>query len=183
MAQNIEKFYSVAAGNDFTRDFLFRVTGLNLPGLAGDISMSEDELVYVKAANLPGRNIANVAVPYMGLNFNIPGAVSYSGSEGYQLTFYLDANSTLRNKLEQASQALFDVATSTGGYGTPQYSHYIELTQLKKDMEAINIYTLRGASLRAINDLQYNIAGGTGQTVDMTATFAYQFYELEALGA
>ena len=181
MAQNIERFYSVAAGNDFSRDFLFRVTGLNLPGPTGDLAMTEDELVYVKTASVPGRTISDVPVPYMGLNFHIPGAVTYNGAEGYQLTFYLDANSTLRNKLEQASTALFDVATSTGGYGTPLYSHYIELTQLDKKLDPINIYTLRGASIRAINDLQYNIAGGTGQTVEMTATFAYQFYELESV--
>lgn len=173
--QNISKFYSVAAGRDFSRDFLFRVTSINLAGIDGQIT--EDDLIYAKAANLPGRTISNVPVPYMGLNFNIPGAASYAGAEGYSLTFYLDSKSRLRNLFENASRAMFDDASSTGAYGTPNSTNYIELAQLDKELEIISKYKLIGASIRAINDIQYQISSGTGQTVEMTVTIAYHFYQ------
>lgn len=172
--QKISKFYSVAASRDFSRDFLFRVTSMNLAGIDGAIT--EEDLIYAKAASLPGRTISNVPVPYMGLNFNIPGAASYSGAEGYQLTFFLDSKSRLRNLFETASRAMFDDATSTGLYGTPNDTNFIELAQLDKDLEVISSYKLIGASIRNVGDIQYQISSGTGQTVEMQVTIAYHFY-------
>lgn len=172
--QKISKFYSVAAGRDFSRDFLFRVTSMNLAGIDGEIT--EEDLIYAKAATLPGRNITNVPVPYMGLNFNIPGAATYSGSEGYSLTFYVDSKSRLRTLFEKASRAMFDDSTSTGLYGTPDNTNFIELAQLDKDLSVITTYKLIGASIRSIGDIQYQISSGTGQTVEMNVTIAYHFY-------
>ena len=48
--QKISKFYNIAASRDFSRDFLFRVTALNLAGIEDEIG--EEELIYAKAANL-----------------------------------------------------------------------------------------------------------------------------------
>jgi hypothetical protein len=172
--QKISKFYSVAASRDFSRDFLFRVKSLNLAGI--DNQITEEDLIYAKAANLPGRNITNVQVPYMGLNFNIPGNATYSGAEGYSLTFFADSQNRLRNLFEQASRNMFDDLTSTGAYGTPDDEYYIELAQLDKDLEILSTYKLIGASIRNIGDMTYNISGGTGQTVDIPVTIAYHFY-------
>jgi hypothetical protein len=172
--QKISKFYSVAASRDFSRDFLFRVTSMNLAGIDGEIT--EEDLIYAKAASLPGRTISNVQVPYMGLNFNVPGAASYSGAEGYQLTFFVDSKSRLRNLFEKASRAMFDDATSTGLYGTPNDTNFIELAQLDKDLSIVSTYKLIGASIRNVGDIQYQISSGTGQTVEMPVTIAYHFY-------
>jgi hypothetical protein len=173
--QTIQSFYRTAADRDFSRDFLFRVQSMNLPG-AG--SMPESELVYAKAANLPGRAITNVPVPYMGLNFNVPGNATYPGSEGYSLTFYLDAASRIRTYFETASRGLFDDSTSIGGYGTPDDDYFITLVQLNKSLDPIEngTFKLIGASVRNINDIAYSIASGTGQTVEVTATIAYHYY-------
>lgn len=172
--QKISKFYSVAASRDFSRDFLFRVTALNLAGIEGQIT--EEDLIYAKAASLPGRSISNVPVPYMGLNFNIPGNASYTGAEGYSLTFFVDSKSRLRNIFERASRTSFDDATSTGQYGTPGDNFFIELAQLDKDLSVISTYKLIGASIRNVGDIAYNMSGGTGQTVEMNVTIAYHFY-------
>lgn len=179
--QSIQKFYSKAAGAagaDFSRDFLFRVTQMQLQGIP---FMSDDDLVYVKTASLPGRNITNVAVPYMGLNINVPGAVTYPGSDSYALQFYLDANSVIRSKFEQASRALFNEngpdGVSGGQYGTPDGDNFIQLEQLDKNLNSISVFKLVGASLRNIDSIAYNIADGTGATVELNATFAYHYYE------
>ena len=171
--QNIQNFYKTAADRDFSRDFLFRVTELNLAGVP---AMTEGQLIYVKTATLPGRNIGNVAVPYMGLNINVPGGVTYPGSEGYSMTFYLDAASDLRNYFEAASRSLFDDQSSTGGYGTPGEEYYITLAQLDKELNPISSYKLVGTSIRNVDSISYSIAAGTGQTVDITTTIAYHYY-------
>ena len=171
--QNIQNFYKVAAAKDFSRDFLFRVVELNIAGVP---AMTEDQLIYAKGGAIPGRQITNIAAPYMGLNLNVPGGVTYPGSEGYNLTFYLDSQSELRTFFEAASRNLFDDLTSTGAYGTPDGTNYIILSQLDKDLNPISTYKLIGASIRSIGNIAYNISGGTGSTVEVTATIAYHFY-------
>lgn len=174
--QNIQNFYRIAADKDFSRDFLFRVTQMQLQGVP---ALGEGDLIYVKTASLPGRNIGNVAVPYMGLQLNVPGAATYPGSDAYNLSFYLDAESSLRNYFEQASRSLFDDQTSTGEYGTPDDDFFIQLAQLDKDLEPVSEYKLVGASLRSVSDIGYSIAEGTGATVQIDATVSYHFYTKE----
>lgn len=173
--QDIRTFYRNAVQRDFSRDFLFRVEQIVIAGIP---AFSEDELVYATAASLPGRDIENVTAPYMGLDFNIPGRAKYPGSDAYQLTFNLDANSSLRTKLEQASRTLFDDATSTGSYGTPGTESYILLAQLDKQLNPISRYKLVGSSIRNISNVDYKIAEGVGSIVTFTGTFAYHFYEI-----
>ena len=175
--QNIQNFYRAAADRDFSRDFLFRVTQMQLQGVP---ALDEGDLIYVRAASLPGRNISNVTVPYMGLNLNVPGSVNYPGSEGYNISFYLDADSNLRNYFEQASRSLFDDQTSTGEYGTPDDDFFLQLAQLDKELEPVAEYKLVGASLRNVNSINYEIATGTGTTVNIDTTIAYHFYTKES---
>lgn len=173
--QSIQNFYRVAAARDFARDFLFRVTDLKLVGLP---AMTEDQLIYAKAATLPGRSIGNVQVPYMGLPLNVPGSVTYPNSEGYSLKFFLDENSSLRNYFEDASRTLFDDQTSTGAYSTPGDDSFIVLAQLDKQLETTSVYKLVGASIRNIDAIEYSMSAGTGQTVEVSATFAYHYYDI-----
>ncbi len=174
--QNIQNFYRIAADKDFSRDFLFRITQMQLQGVP---ALEEGDLVYAKTAQLPGRTIGNVAVPYMGLQLNVPGSVTYPGSDAYALSFFLDEQSSLRNYFETASRSLFDDQTSTGEYGTPDDDFFIQLAQLDKDLEPVAEYKLVGASLRNIADIGYNISEGTGQTVQIDATVSYHFYTKE----
>ena len=177
VSQNIQQFYKVATERDFSRDFLFRVTELQLAGQQP--GLKPEDLVYAKAAALPGRAIGNVAVPYMGLPFNVPGGVTYPGSDSYNLTFFLDADSTLRNYFETSSRNLFDerpAGGGTGSYKTPDSGSYILLSQLDKNLDPIMIYKLHGVSIRTINNIEYNMSAGVGATVDIGVTIAYHFY-------
>ena len=174
--QTIQNFYRAAADRDFSRDFLFRVTQMQLQGVP---ALGENDLVYVKTASLPGRNITNVPVPYMGLQLNIPGAATYPGSDAYALNFYLDADSELRNFFEGASRAVFDDLNSTGEYGTPDDDFFIQLAQLDKELEPVAQYKLVGASIRNIDNIAYNISDGTGDTVEVNSTVSYHYYTKE----
>jgi len=173
--QLITDFYRVAANREFARDYNFRVLNINTGGVA-DITFDNDDLVYVKTATLPERAITNVPVPYMGLNFNVPGNATYPGSDSYSLTFYADARSQIRQKFEQWSQAVFNDATSTGNYFSPKQTAVIDLVQLDNQMNKIAQYQLVGVSVRSVGPLTYNIAEGVGNTIEFVATLSFHYW-------
>ena len=178
MSQNITQFYKTAKNRDFSRDFLLRVTNMNVAGLP---AITEDDLVYIKTATLPGRTINNIEVPYMGLNFNVPGSVAYEGSDAYDLTFYMDdpgqTQSDLRSKFEIASRNLFDDLTSSGLYQVPGNESTLTLTLLNKNLgDTGKYFRLIGVSLRKIDPIEYKIADGKGETLEMKVSLAYHYY-------
>lgn len=173
--QLITDFYRVAANREFARDYNFRVLSINTGG-ASTVTFDQDDLVYVKTATLPEKAITNVPVPYMGLNFNLPGVVTYPNSEGYQLTFYADAKSQIRQKFEQWAQDIFNDATSTGNYFAPKQTATIDLVQLDNQMNKIAQYQLVGVSVRNVGALNYNISEGTGNTIEFTVTVSYHYW-------
>jgi hypothetical protein len=171
--QTIRGFYEKAAVADFARDYLFRVQMIK----TSTMFIGEDELLYVKSANLPGRTIENEQVNYMGLNFNIPTIATYPNSDAFSLTFYCDANSLLRERFMAESRSVFDDATSTGTYNTPGTDSYIQLIQLDKQLSPIMEYKLIGVSIREVGEITYEIAEGTGKVKEFDVTFAYHFFE------
>tara|TARA_R100000700_G_C3171209_1_gene145787 strand:- start:1217 stop:1753 length:537 start_codon:yes stop_codon:yes gene_type:complete len=174
MATTIQNFFAAAATKQFARDFLFRVKQINL---AGGVNLDgESDLLYARSGSLPGRNIENKEVNYMGLTFNVPGRATYSNSAAYSIEFYADGNNSLRDKLEKASRAVFDDADSKGEYGMPGDGDVINLTVLNKNLDPVKEIELVGASIREIGDISYNIADGTGEVVTFPATFSYHFY-------
>ena len=172
--QTIQDFYRVAASRDFSRDVQFRLLSISTGGTS-TVTFNEDDLVYIKAATLPGRNIKNVAVPYMGLNFNIPGTAEYPGSDSYELKFFCDAKSQIRQKFEQWSLDTFDDSNSTGNYFTPRQTSTIDMVQLDAQLNRVAQYQLVGVSVRNVGALSYNMQGN-GDTVEFGATVAYHYW-------
>jgi hypothetical protein len=171
MAQNISDFYRTVQQQDFARQFQFRVAQL------ANTNFGENQLVYLETASLPGRTINNVQVPFMGLNFNVPGTASYPGSEAYSVTFRCDSNYNIRAALENATFNTFDDGTSTGNFNIARNSSVITLNLLGKDATTIRQYTLYGAYVVSIGDIAYNI-GDNGQIVTVPATLAYQYWRV-----
>jgi hypothetical protein len=175
--QLITDFYRVATSREFARDFNFRVLNINAGGASG-VTFDNNDLVYIKSTSLPARSITNITVPYMGLNFNIPGTATYPGSDAWDVTFYADANSQIRQKFEQWTRDTFDDATSTGNYFTPNQTSVIDLVQLDNQLNRVQQYQLVGVSPRQVGALTYNIATGTGDTIEFTGTLAYHYYRI-----
>lgn len=172
---SIRNFYKVAQIHDFARQFQFRLQNF------GNIDFrAETHLTYVETASLPGRQINDVTVPYMGMTFHTPGTVTYPGAGGWNVTFRCDTTYDIREALEKASFKLFDEATSTGEYGMPGEGVTVRLDLLGKEMEAgfatvVRSYYLFGVWVQSIGEASYDIKDtGTVQTVQ--ATLAYQFW-------
>jgi hypothetical protein len=172
--QTITDFYRVAQERDFARDFQFRVLNIQ-SGEGSDVAFAEDDLVYIRGGSLPGKSITTQNVPYMGLNFHVPGTVTYP-SDSWSVTFYCDQNSAIRRIFEQYQKDIFDDETSTGNYFMPRASSLIDLVQLDTQLEEVAIYQLVGVYPNSISDMAYTIGDGTGAPVTFDVNFTYQFW-------
>lgn len=176
MAQNISDFYRSVQEKDFARQFQFRLVQL------ANTNFGEDTLVYVETAALPGRSITNVQVPFMGLQFNVPGTATYPGSDGYAVTFRCDQNYNIRAVLENATFNTFDDGTSTGDYNIARNSSVITMNLLNKAGGTARQYTLYGAYVVSVGESSYNLGdSGTIQTVP--TTLAYQYWRVTTTGS
>lgn len=163
----IQSFYAAAQAREFARDFQFRILNLG--------PFVENDLLYCRTANLPGKEITNQVVPWMGLDFNIPGSVKYTGSNAWTLNFWCDEGINVRNKVENWITEIFNDQTSTGKYGVP--IEVASMGLLDKNLNVIRKYDFYGVYCQNVGNLAYNIEG-TGTVVTFDATFAYQFWRL-----
>lgn len=165
----INSFYRTAMNRGFARDFQFRVTQM------GDWLLT-DEMLYLESASMPGRTINAIAVPYLGLNFQVPGAANYNSNGGWQVTFRCDETLQVRNFLENWSYSIFDDRTSKGA-NLPDNSNknLVELVAIDNLGNARKKIQLFGAWCQQVGDIQYSLAG-TGTVVKVVATIAYQYW-------
>ena len=176
VTSTIQKFYEVAQERDFSRDCFFRILSISF-GDGSKVTFDENDLVYAKGGQLPGRTITNQQVSFMGLQFNISGTVKYDGSEAYNIKFFADEKSILRDKLEAASREVFDDQTSTGNYHIAKASAVIDLVQLDPEFNVVKHYQLVGAAVRKINSIEYNYSGD-GKPVEIDCTISYHYYNI-----
>ena len=171
--QTIQNFYTQAQTKDFARDNLFRVLNINF-GDGTEINFDEDDLIYATTAKLPGKDISTQAIPYMGLNFNIPGVAKYPGSDGYTITFRCDESYDLRNRFLQVLNDTFDDAESTGNYFMPTADSVIDLALLDKELDRVSQFQLVGVAIKNVEELTYNVTSdGTVQEFNVTVTYHY----------
>jgi hypothetical protein len=164
----IQSFYATAQEREFARDFQFKITSLG--------PFTEKDLIYITTATLPGKSITNVQQPYMGLDFNIPGATKYDGSDSWEVTFRCDEALNIRNRLESWMTEIFDAVGGTGGtgkYGVPIQIATMDL--LGKSFESLRKYSFIGLYPKTLGSQGYDIQG-TGTVLTFPATFAYQFW-------
>lgn len=175
--QNISNFYRVATQKKFSRDFQLRVNSFIVAG--GQDIFGEDDLVYVKSAALPARKITNIKAPYMGLDFNVPGAATYPGSENWSITFYADQALELRQRLEGVMSNTFSPFNNLSNNITlPGTENVIDLILLDDQMNTVSTYSLYGAYITDLGAIDYKMTGN-GSIQEIKATVAYQYWVSE----
>lgn len=156
---------------DFLRNHQYRVSGLIYEGF----QLGEDSLVYLKTAEVPNRTINSVAVPFMGLNFSVPGTAQYAGT--IELSFYCDQPQIIRSFFESISFATFDDRQSGGAYTVNRANLLSFYTYNNVSPESLTTgYTLIGIYPTVVGPLTMDTTG-TGETVSFNATIAYQYWE------
>lgn len=171
----IGAFYTQALTKDFSRDFQMRVIDIG----PGNILGKEDN-VYITSTVLPGYAIANQAVPYMGLQFNVPGGGSFPGSDSWQVTFRCDAQLNIREKLIGWQKSVFnafpnDPDNSVGAYGPKGTETVAKVVILNRDGGTARGVQLIGIYPTAVGDITYD-ATLNGNVVTLQATLAYQYW-------
>lgn len=173
--KGIRDFYHAAVDKQFLRDFNFRVMDIK----THELVLPENEIVYATADKLPGRTITNHVQPFMGFPINYAGTAKYDGSEAYQMKFFIDETSMIRQKLERASRIVFNDYNSTGNYRVPgEESGVITLALVDPGLKVLVYYKLIGAQFRKISELSMDYLAGEGKLVMADCTISYQFYEV-----
>jgi len=171
--QGIRNFHEVAGRKDFFRQNLFRI--INFGGNA----LGQDDLIYIESATLPSKTINNIQVPYMGLQFNVPGTVQYPNSNAWSVNIRMDAGLEIRDKLEDWMRRIFDDADSTGDYSIPDGDDGVtSLILLDKKGATLRQYDLYGCYLTNLGEFTLNI-GTAGDIVTAPATIAYQYWRVK----
>jgi hypothetical protein len=170
--QNIQNFHLAAQKRDFARKNLFRILYIDT-GIS-TINFDASDYVYITTTSLPKRAIKNLELPFMGLNFNIPGTANYPGSGAWSVTFRMPQDLSIRKKLEAWTRAVFDDATSTGQYGMPTGN--IEMALMDKAGKPIRNYLLKGAYCVTLGEYGLDMTD-SGSVVEQEATIAYQYWD------
>jgi hypothetical protein len=171
--QGIQNFYNTAITNDFARKNLFRVISLGGPNL------SNDQLMYITSSTIPGRAITNVPVPFMGMSFNVPGTANYPNSQGWNVTFRMPADLSIRSLFENWTNYIFNDADSTGAYNIPDntLNNAIQLSLLGKDGNSLRTYVLYGAYCQSVGELAVDLTSA-GEVLEQQVTLAYQYWRV-----
>ena len=171
--QTIQDFYQQASVRNFARDFQLRITSFIVNGIN---QINEGDLVFLKTTTLPGKTISVQQAPFMGLDFNVPGAVKYDGSNSWAVSFYCTQDFNLRSLLELSMQDTFDQESSVGNMEPRNLDLYkIELTLVDDQMNPVRGYSLLGCFITNIGPINYNLTG-SGAIQEVTANVAYQYW-------
>lgn len=176
MGQGIQDFYFQAQRRGFARDFQLRVVQI------GGSALSDADYVMIKSTTLPGRDMQVQKVPFMGVDFHLPGAPIFRGSDGWNVKFHATQDFLIRNEFERLQLEIFDEqkqgAVGTGGAGNlslPGFDRTIQLDLIGDDLKTIRSYYLIGCFIKGISDINYNLQG-PGQPVEFDAVLAYQYW-------
>lgn len=180
----INSFFRNAVIDDFSRDYLFRITRISFDD--GEM-LDHTDLLFAKTGKLPARTIVNHQVKYAGQTFNVPGSVEFPGSESYQMDFYCPETSSIRERLMNESVRTFNnfygiAGSGQGGGSIASDNSTIELIQFNKNLDALYRYELVGCSIREVGEVAYNIAEGNGAVMSFNVGVAYHFFRRYAVG-
>jgi len=177
--QTIQDFYQQASTRNFARDFQLRITSFIVNGID---QIRDEDLVFLKTAQLPGKSISVQTAPFMGLNFNVPGAVQFDGTNSWAVAFYCTQDYNLRKLLEYSMGDTFDQESSTGNMEPRSLQQSkIVVALLDDKLNPIRSYELLGCFVSNVGPISFNTTGG-GAIQEVTANIAYQYWVAEDLG-
>lgn len=172
--QTIATFQNTLIKRDGLRNNLFKVLALNTRVL----SLTNEDMVYIKAANLPGRTNPTSNIQYMGMNFAYNrSTVEYPGADSYDLTFLFDAKGELRQKFEAASRLIFNDLTTSGNWAVPTQQDIMTIAPLNFQYEPSAYYHLYGVAFKGFDSVNFEIANGDGSMVELPCHMSFWYYK------
>lgn len=172
--QTIELFTNTLIKRDGQRNNLFKILALNTKAL----SLTEEDMVYIKTGQLPARSNPTANMQYMGMNFPYnTSTVQYTGNDDYSLQFIFDAAGEIRSKFERASRIIFNDLSTTGDWRVPTLSDIMTIAPLDNQYNPSAYYHFYGVAFKGMDAVEFQIAEGDGQIVNITAHISYYYYK------
>jgi hypothetical protein len=168
---NVNQFSSTLKGGG-ARAALFSVQITNPVNGISDIKTP----FMVRAAEIPGLNVAELAVPYMGRQIKLAGNRTY---DNWTPTIMNDEDFLIRNALEHWNNAINSFEgnlTNVGGSAPSLYKSNAQVTQYSKTGEILRVYDFIGLWPSVISP----IALGWEQDAieEYQVTFAYDYWRI-----
>lgn len=171
----LQDFYVTAIDKGFARDFHFRVTQI------GDSKLSSNELIYIRAGNIPEREIESDTVSFRGFKYNVPTTASYPGSDSWNVEFLMDKNYTIYDLIEKWHRSHFN-ESSFIGREVPNFDTLIEIMAIDEQLNVVKKFKLYGCFPRKLGALKFNTSGN-GAPISFELSLAYQYWTSETMAA
>ena len=152
------------------RSNLFEVEIPDIPGGGADVS---DQIRFlVKAAEIPASNIGNIPVPFRGRILPVAGDRTF---DPWTVTIIND-DFQIRTAMEQWSNFINDMVTSTGSVDPSSYQKLGKVKQLARtDGGVIRQYNFFGIYPNAVSSIPLDY-GATDQIEEFQVTFNYLYW-------
>jgi len=182
MSLRIDDFKSALVGGG-ARANLMRVN-LSWPNadIQGDANLNfgGDALhsFMVKGAQLPGRTINSVPVPFRGRELKVSGDSTF---EDWTITVINDNNFAIRNAFERWQDAINSAASNISARGVDagvlaSYTANLEVEQLGRNGDVIKRYVVTGAWPTTVDAI--DVGFDNADTIEeFGVTLAYQWWE------
>ena len=134
----------------------------------------------IKTAQLPGRSINPIMVPFRGRMLKVTGDTIY---EDWALQITNDNNFAVRNAFERWQEAINGGVTNTSQYGADSssfdsYTADLEVEQLGRNGEVIKRYIIKGAWPTSVDSIE--VSYDMSDTIEeFGVMLSYQWWEAD----
>ena len=151
----------------------FRVTITPPTGIAIGLDVRRTSFL-VRASNLPGQTLTEIAIPFRGRSIYIAGDRSFD--DPWTTTFMNDTDFMVRNAMERWANGINDLAAGTGVIARADYQTDLFVDHLDRDDTILKSYIFRNSwptTIAAI-DLTSDAADAIEE---FEVTWRYQHFE------
>jgi hypothetical protein len=174
MANDINKFDTIADLKDVQRPYLFELVIANPIGVAG---MSEDEVTLrCHKASIPGRGAEIIETNFYGLKLHYAGRPTY-GTYQLNVEFTEHEDQRLIKFLHDWNNLVYNTRTGNGG-SEKSYKTDITLNMYKNDRSKLPYYIqFRNCFIESIADSDV-VHAAASEGVKYSVTFRFDYWEL-----
>jgi hypothetical protein len=196
MGFDLKSFYQTITRYGLARDNLLRVEeitgfiddkGTKQGGASNIFPFNEKDknfYVYLKTASLPNRRIATGAVAYKSFTFQVPLEASYLDAVGYNVEFYCDKYSIIRDIFERWSNATYNEHQNVASCNWGKCNLVLSLLDNSDaeislaNMKAVKKYTLFGCFPNRLEGITHSTSSA-GAIVTQRVSLNYQYVVAE----
>ena len=151
----------------------FRVTITPPTGIAIGLDVRRTSFL-VRASNLPGQTLTEIAIPFRGRSIYIAGDRSFD--DPWTTTFMNDTDFMVRNAMERWANGINDLAAGTGVIAPADYQTDLFVEHLDRDDTILKSYIFRNSWPTTISAIELaNEAADAIETFEVT--WRYQHFE------